>query len=290
MLALVLDQTYYEPPRGSGMPELPEITVIARQMNRELKGNRIAEIEVKQLKILNVPPKRFVKAVKGKTITNVSGRGKWLFVQLSSDGFILMNLGMGADLVHQTSKRDLTQEYHFRMAFKDGTGLTARFWWFGYVHFVEERDLDKHKMTSRLGISPTDKAFTENHFKEMLAQRRIGIKNFLMDQKNMAGVGNVYIQDILFRARLHPNRRTTSLSQEEVHALYRAILKTLNRSIELGGLAYERDFYGRNGRFTSREFLVGYKEGKPCPVCGTTIKKIKTGSTATYICTKCQAM
>jgi len=270
------------------MPELPEITVIARQMNREIAGNRIAEIEVKQPKTLNVPPQRFAKAVKGKTISNVSSKGKWLFVELKPSGFILMNLGMGAELVRYTSGRDLPQQYHFRMTFKNGTGFTARFWWFGYIHFIEKGELDKHKMTSRLGISPMDEAFTEDHLKDMLAGRKLGIKNFLIDQKNIAGIGNVYIQDILFRAKLHPNRRTTTLSGEEVHALHRAILTTLNRSIKLGGLAYERDFYGRTGRFTSSEFLVGYKEGKPCPICGTTIKKIKTGSTATYICPKCQ--
>jgi len=272
------------------MPELPEITVIAEQMNKEMTGKRIAETEVKQPKILNVPPRRFAEAVKGKTIDSVSSKGKWVFVKLRPNDFILMNLGMGAELIRFASRRDLPREYHFRMAFTNGTGLTARFWWFGYIHFVEEGSLEKHKMTSRLGISPIDEGFTESHLKEMLAGRKVGIKSFLMDQKNIAGIGNVYVQDILFRARLHPNRRTSDLSKEEAHTLYRAILKTLSRSIKLGGLAYERDFYGHSGRFSSKEFLVGYKEGKPCPTCGTTIEKIKTGSTATYVCPKCQAM
>jgi formamidopyrimidine-DNA glycosylase len=272
------------------MPELPEITVIAGQMNKEMTGKRIAETEVKQPKILNVPPRRFAEAVKGKTIDSVSSKGKWVFVKLRPNDFIFMNLGMGAELVRHASKRGLPQEYHFRMVFRDGTGFTARFWWFGYIHFVEEGGLGKHKMTSRLGISPMEKGFTENHFKQRLTGRKVGIKSFLIDQKNIAGIGNVYIQDILFRARLHPNRRTTTLTEEEIHALYKAILRTLSRSIKLGGLAYERDFYGHNGRFTSKEFLVGYKEGKPCPTCGTTIEKIKTGSTATYICPRCQAI
>jgi formamidopyrimidine-DNA glycosylase len=271
------------------VPELPEITVIARQMDKEMAGKRIAEVEVKQPKILNVPPRRFVEAVEGKTIDSISSRGKWIFVKLKTDDFILVNLGMGAELIRFASRRDLPKEYHFRITFTNRTGFTTRFWWFGYVHFVKEGGLGKHKMTSHLGISPMDKGFTENHFKEMLTGRRVGIKSFLVDQKNIAGIGNVYIQDILFRARLHPNRRTSALSEDEIHALYKAILRTLSRSIELGGLAYERDFYGHNGRFSSKEFLVGYKEGKPCPTCGTAIEKIKTGSTATYICPKCQA-
>jgi len=272
------------------MPELPEITVIARQMNKEIAGKRIAEVEVRQPKILNVSPRKLTEAVKGKTIDNVSSKGKWIFVKLKPDYLILINLGMGAELVRSTSKQDPQQGYHFRMVFGDGTGFTARFWWFGYVHLVKEGILGEHKLTSRLGISPVDKGFTENHLKEMLTGRKIGIKRLLIDQKNIAGIGNVYVQDILFRAGLHPDRRTSTLSDGEIRALYKAILDTLNRSIKLGGLAYERDFHGRNGRFTSEEFLVGYKEGKPCPTCGTTIKKIRTGSTATYICPKCQAI
>jgi formamidopyrimidine-DNA glycosylase len=150
--------------------------------------------------------------------------------------------------------------------------------------------MEKHKMTAQLGISPTEKVFTLGHFRELLANKKTGVKSFLMDQKNVAGIGNVYIQDILFRARLHPNQKISYLSEEKTHELYKSILITLRQSIKLKGLAYERDFYGHKGNFTSNEFLVGYKEGKPCPVCGTIIEKIRTGSTSTYICPKCQVI
>jgi len=272
------------------MPELPEITVIAKQMDREIVGKRIAQVKVKQPKILNVTPRRLAEALKGKAIDGVSSRGKWIFVELRSGDFLLLNLGMGAELVRFDPKRDLPQKYQFKIAFTDGTGFTAHFWWFGYVHLVKQGGLNKHKLTSRLGISPFDAGFTETRLKDMLSKRRVGVKSFLIDQKNVAGIGNVYVQDILFRAKLHPNRRTSTLTEDEVHGLYRAILKTLNRSVKLRGLAYERDFRGRNGGFTSKEFLVGYKEGKPCPTCRTTIQKIKTGTTATYICPKCQTL
>jgi formamidopyrimidine-DNA glycosylase len=115
------------------------------------------------------------------------------------------------------------------------------------------------------------------------------VKTFLLEQKNIAGIGNVYAQDILFRARLHPNRKLQTLSETEIKALYSAIKTVLNRSIELGGLAYELDFHGQKGKFDQNKFLVGYKTGKPCPECGTRIEKIKTGSTASYICPTCQA-
>jgi formamidopyrimidine-DNA glycosylase len=150
--------------------------------------------------------------------------------------------------------------------------------------------LNKHKLTARLGISPIDEEFTLERFKNLLANKKGGIKSFLIDQKNVAGIGNVYIQDILFQARLHPNRKISTLSEKEVTNLYNAIEDVLNRAIQLGGLAYEKDFYGQKGKLTINEFLVGYKTGKPCPTCNTSIEKIKTGSTSSYICPKRQPL
>ncbi len=272
------------------MPELPEITVIARQMKKEVAGKRIAEIEVKQPKNLNMPVWEFTETTKEKIVSDVAGKGKWLFIKLAPAYFILINLGMGAELLYFTPDQKLPEKYHFKLTFSDKTGFTIHFWWFGYIHLLKEGDLTKHKLTAQLGISPANGEFTLARFKELLAEKKTGIKNFLLDQKNVAGIGNVYIQDILFKARLHPNRKTSTLSEKEIDELYNAIQSILNRSIQLGGLAYEKDFYGQKGNFTGDEFLVGYKQGKPCPVCGTTIEKIKTGSTSSYICPKCQAL
>jgi formamidopyrimidine-DNA glycosylase len=123
-----------------------------------------------------------------------------------------------------------------------------------------------------------------------LTEKKTGIKSFLLDQKKIAGVGNVYIQDILFEAKLHPKRKISTLSGKEIENLYHAIRNVLNRAIQLGGLAYEKDIYGRKGTLTIHKFLVGYKAGQPCPICKTPIEKIKTGSTSSYICPRCQPL
>jgi formamidopyrimidine-DNA glycosylase len=148
----------------------------------------------------------------------------------------------------------------------------------------------EHKLTGKLGISPLDKQFTPDYFKKMLKGKKSNIKSFLLDQKNIAGIGNVYIQDILFLAKLHPQRAISSLSDKEIEDLHKSMQTVLKESIKLGGLAYEKDFYGNKGKFGMDQFKVGYKEGKPCPVCGTTIQKIKTGSTSTFICPKDQPL
>jgi formamidopyrimidine-DNA glycosylase len=272
------------------LPELPEIIVIAEQMNNEIEGRKIAEIEVRQPKILNMPISEFVEVAKGKTVNSVSARGKWLFVKLDPSFYVLINLGMGGDLIYFDQERSMAEKYQLKLMFSDYTGFTIRFSWFGYVHLLPEKEVPYHKMTVRLGSSPLDDDFTVQFFRELLSGRRGRIKSFLLDQKNIAGIGNVYIQDILFKARLHPNRKIPTLSDKEIVNLYHAIQSVLKRSIQLGGLAYEKDFYGQNGRFNRDEFLVGYKTGQPCPECSTGIMKIKTGSTSSYICPKCQSL
>jgi formamidopyrimidine-DNA glycosylase len=272
------------------MPELPEITLIARQMNKEITGKRISDVESRQPKNLNMPVAKFVKTAEGKTVKTVTSKGKWIFIKLDLAYYMLINRGMNADLLHFTPNQKLPPKYQFKLTFSDKTGFTIQFQWFGYIHLVPEKDLTKHKLTARLGISPTDEKFTIEHFEKLLANRKARIKNFLLNQKNIAGIGNVYIQDILFRAKLHPNRKISTLTEKEITNLYNAIQTILNHSIKLGGLAYEKDFYGQKGKLTINEFLVGYKTGKPCPICKTPIIKIKTGSTSSYTCPKCQPL
>lgn len=272
------------------MPELPEITVKARQMKKEILGKCIADVEARQPKNLNMPVQDFVKIAKGKIVKNVSSVGKWLFIKLNLNYYMLINLGMNADLLYFTPKQKLPAKYQLKLTFVDKTGFTIQFQWFGYIHLVQEKDLSKHKLTAHLGISSASHKFTLEHFKKLLSNKKGRIKSFLINQKNIAGIGNVYIQDILFKAQLHPNQQIKTLSEKEIAALYEAIHDILNHSIRLGGLAYEKDFYGQKGKFAMNEFLVGYKPGKPCPKCGTSIEKIRIGSTASYICPKCQAL
>ncbi|MCJ7424892.1 Fpg/Nei family DNA glycosylase [Candidatus Bathyarchaeota archaeon] len=272
------------------MPELPEIAIIAQQMNEKTRGKRIACVDDTQPKNLNMPIQEFTKTAKGKVIAAVASKGKWLFVKLDPAYHMLINLGMGAELLYFEPKQKLPEKFQFKLTFTDGTGFTIHFWWFGYVHLVRQRDLPNHKLTAQLGIPPTDKSFTLEHFKALLADKKTGIKSFLLDQKNIAGIGNVYAQDTLFRAKLHPNRKIPTLTEKEINSLYKAIRENLNRSIKRGGAAFELDFYGSKGGFTADDFLVGYKAGKPCPKCGMTIEKIKTGSTSSYICPRCQKL
>jgi formamidopyrimidine-DNA glycosylase len=143
-------------------------------------------------------------------------------------------------------------------------------------------------MVSQLG--PDFMSLSLEDFRELLRGRRGGIKSFLLNQKRIAGIGNVYGQDPLFKAGIHPLRTINTLSDDEINALYHAIRETLQESIDHGGSHWEQNLYGEHGRWDSSFFLVAYREGQPCPTCGTEVQKIKTGSTSTHICPNCQPL
>ena len=268
------------------MPELPEITCRAREMREELLGRTIAGIEVLQPKCLNVAPERFVERLTGGVIEDVTHHGKWIFVE-TTKGYLLLNIGMGGEILLVTRK-SLPGKRRLIFDFDDGTCLSVNFWWFGHAHYTPSGALETHAMTAKQGPNALDVSVEE--LANMLNGRRGRIKSFILDQSKIAGIGNAYIHDILFLARLHPLRQINTLSNAQIEALAKAIRQGLQPSVEAGGAFYEVNLHGEPGGFTAANLLVGYREGKPCPVCGTTIEKIKTGSTASFICPQCQPL
>jgi formamidopyrimidine-DNA glycosylase len=270
------------------MPELPEIADLAHEMTRALRGKRISKIDLRQPKCLNVKPKLLRRRVVGKTVGETKPHGKWLFTRLHPEENLLLNLGIGGDLRYHKNAETLPEKHQLRLTFTDDTELTASFWWFGYIHVVSDDELPMHKMTSRLGVSPIGREFTVKSLASILSGRRGAIKILLLDQKNIAGIGNVYVQDILFRAKIHPLRATSTLKESEIRALHDSIKDVLKESIKLRGLRYEKDLHGRSGMYGLDQFMVAYKSGQPCPICKTKVKKIRTGATSSYICPRCQ--
>ena len=271
------------------MPELPEIHNLALQMNKELAGKTVEAVDVRQEKCLNLPAKDFKALVEGKKIGPVTSRGKWVFAKLEPGVYFLLNLGMGGNVLYHKKGEGLPDKYRLAFTFDDRSRLSVDFWWFGYAHAVRYEALSSHKMAWKLGMDPLDSGiFTYERFSDMLQGKKGNVKSVLLSQENIAGIGNVYVQEILFKAGIRPERRAPELSDDEKNALYEAIRSSLKRAVSLGGLVYEKDLYGNPGKVTVDDFMTGEREGKPCPKCGTTIEKIKTGSTASYVCPKCQ--
>ena len=271
------------------MAELPEIMVLSRQMNDELKSKEFESVDVIQEKCLNIAVEDFKENITGKTIKEVYNKGKWIFFELTDSYHLLLNLGMGADILYYESDKSSAEEYQCRFNFTDNSGFTCKFWWFGHVNLIQDNELRDHKPTKDIAISPLDSDFTIDYFKKICNGRAM-IKNIISNQKKIGGIGNVYIQDILFKAKLHPKKPANSLEPSQINGLFEIIEENIKYAINKKGLAYEKDFYGKNGEFTKDYFLVAYKEGEKCPDCGKIIEKIKTGSTSSYICPECQML
>ena len=268
------------------MPELPEIISRAREMNLALPGKQIKAIEVVQPKCLNLPPKDFADSITNAIIEEVNHHGKWIKVK-TTRGWLLFNLGMGGEIL-LTTRQEMPVKYRLVFDFTDETCLVINFWWFGYAYHAAIDDLNSIPMITRLGPNVLD--LSREEFSDLVhsQKRTVRVKAFLLDQSKMAGIGNAYIHDILFLAGLHPMRNLGSLSEEEIDWLHNAINDGLTPSIEKGGAFYETTLHGNKGGFGTEDIMVGYRAGSPCPQCGTTIEKIRTGSTSSFICPLCQ--
>jgi formamidopyrimidine-DNA glycosylase len=266
------------------MPELPEITSRAREIDQYLVGKTIAGIEVIQPKCLNLPAEDFKSSLEGGTLLSATPRGKWIVVD-TTRGWLLLNLGMGGEMLLVT-RATLPEKRRVIFDFVDNSCFSVNFWWFGYAHYTPRDQLAQHPMLAKLGPNALDLSLEQ--FRDLIAGQRSAVKSFLLDQSHIAGIGNAYIHDIFFLARLHPQRPLNSLNPKEVDALYSAIHEGLEPSLKKGGAFYELDIFGNKGGFLFEDILVGYREGQPCPVCRTPILKLKTGSTSSFICPTCQ--
>ena len=192
---------------------------------------------------------------------------------------------MGGEILLVT-RQTLPEKYRLLFDFDDQRCLAVNFWWFGYAHFVQFDNLSQHKMTAKLG--PNALEISDSDLNTYMQGKRSRIKSFLLDQSKIAGIGNAYVHDILWLAELHPNRTINTMNGENISRLALAIHDGLQPSLDKGGAFYELNIYGKAGGFTMDDIKIGYKEGQPCPRCKTHIEKIKTGSTQSFICPKCQ--
>lgn len=266
------------------MPEVPEIKSRAREMDSALKGKTIIAVKVIQPKCLNMTPEEFSNAVFHAKIDRVSQHGKWIKTH-TDRGWILLNLGMGGEIL-LVEQNQLPEKYRLLLEFSDRSCLAINFWWFGYVHFCEENELGSHAMLSKLG--PDILEIKKEEFALLIKSQKGKLKKFLLDQSKISGIGNAYIHDILFLAGLHPDLDINKLDDSQIDKLFQSIQDGLLPSLEKGGAFYEMNLFGEKGGFLMEDILVGYHENQPCPRCGTTIQKIKTGSTSSYLCPICQ--
>ncbi len=264
------------------MPELPEIYVLSKQLNNVLPNRVIEQIVVHQSKSINLELDDFIIQVSNQTCQSVTSKGKWLFIHFVSGDQLQINLGMGGDLLYRDAPPE--GKYQCHILFDNHKYLTFRFWWFGSIHFVRKHC--DNKSTATLGIDLLRDNISEAKFVEIIRSKKGSLKTVLLNQKVIAGIGNYYIHDILFQAKIHPLKKCPDVKDKELKILYKVIKDEFQQAIQQGGSYYEVGIDGFKGTFKAD--LVAYKTDQPCPICQTTIEKIKTGSTSSYFCPKCQ--
>jgi formamidopyrimidine-DNA glycosylase len=287
------------------MPELPEVETVCRQLEPELEGRRIERLEVLDERWCRPqPPSELEAAVTGLRIEALGRRGKYLLLALEGKQTLVMHLRMTGNLILVDEGATLdpsegmrlyegersTSERHLRARFAldDGREL----WFtdprrFGEAFLIEDAGLDAR--FERLGVEPLSAAFTAAALGEMAAGRTAPLKSFLLDQSGVAGVGNIYADEALFRARLHPLSPAGSMRPEHLEALREGVVAALEAGIDRGGASIDdyRDGRGERGAMQD-EFLVHTREGEPCPSCETAIVRIVVGGRSTYYCPSCQ--
>ncbi len=269
------------------MPELPEIETVKRTLTPLICGRIIQKLEIRLAKILRPEPKVFQKSLPGQRIKALSRRGKILIIHLTQN-VLLFHFRMTGNLVC-LFPRDPEPRYTHLLFYLD-QGLRLAYTdlrQFGWIELIKEEDLSHHWIWSKLGPEPFE--LNEKEFFSLLRARKRGLKAFLLDQEMIAGLGNIYTDEALFRAGLHPKRKTSSLSFEEARQLLSVIKKVLEEAIRERGSSVRNyvDGRGQRGNF-QRQHLVYRKKGKPCPRCGQEIVYQKIAGRGTYFCPGCQ--
>src|SRR5438067_2866110 len=281
---------------GVGMPELPEVETIASELNVRLAGRAIAGTEVLWPPTVGHPsPEEFVAAAAGARIESVGRRAKYILIRLAGGGQIAIHLRMTGRLTIEPAQAP--RDPYTRLVLRLDGGDELRFAdtrKFGRFYLVPPGETLPLRSFAALGPEPLDEDFTPDRFAARVAAqgtRAAGrnVKAALLDQRLVAGLGNIYADEALFRARIHPRRTLASLSAGEVGALHDAVVSVLRQALGRGGTSFSdyRTTWGRLGGF-QEELSVFRKAGAPCPVCGTPIERNVVAGRGTYLCPQCQ--
>jgi formamidopyrimidine-DNA glycosylase len=217
------------------MPELPEVEILREELRREVVGRRVREVAVFEKTASQFPIVQLREAVEGRAIVEVRRRGKMLVLDFEGGHSLIIHLMIVGQLLLSPPFTGQPRDICLALEFADGARLTLGQVRLKYVHLLPTAEVDSWPPVAKLGVDPLDESFTVDLLRRLLARKRGAIKTVLMDQAAIAGLGNVYADEILFRARLHPQCRASDLSEEEVKRLHASIVAELQRGLELGG-------------------------------------------------------
>ena len=271
------------------MPELPEVETIRRQLAPLVVGQVVERLDIGDPRwCLPLAPEAIVDTVQGRRVQRLARRGKYLVWELEDDAFLLMHLRMTGTLLYDPPPGTPYERVRWVL----GDGHELRFCdprRFGTGELALGTGARDAFFAARLGLEPLDGELTGEALRRMARGRRAPVKAFLLDQRRIAGVGNIYADEALFRARIHPLRPAGSLKRRQFDALAVAVREALQAGLAAGGATIDdfRHVDGVRGAFQN-EFLVHLRRGEPCPRCATPVVKFVAAGRGTYACESCQ--
>jgi formamidopyrimidine-DNA glycosylase len=277
------------------MPELPEVEVVRRDLEREVVGKRVKGVEVDGMRSVrrHHNRKQFITRLEGKKITGVERRGKYLLCRLEGGDVLVIHLGMSGQLLRAKTARESRDKHtHVVITFTQGGQL--RFVdprTFGEMFITEADALNKVSELNHLGLDPLENAMSWEQFGNLISQRHMKLKTLLMDQKFLAGIGNIYSDEILWGAGLRWDRMSDSLSSQEIRRLYRSMVEVLQDAVKYRGssLADEQyvDLFGKPGDYQYHHNVYA-RDGESCRRCRHVIRRERFGGRSTFYCEACQ--
>jgi formamidopyrimidine-DNA glycosylase len=269
------------------MPELPEVETTRRGLLPLVVGRRIRDVIVREPRLRWPVPRDLARRVNGEQVTDIRRRGKYLLFEVG-EGHLLVHLGMSGSLSLVPTGSPPRRHDHVDLALEgDSTLRLTDPRRFGAMLWVKSPE--NHVLLKGLGIEPFDAAFGGELLHRLAKGRRVPVKLFLMNARIMTGIGNIYANEALFAAGVHPSRAAGRVSPERWSRLAEAIRRTLERALAAGGSTL-RDFVGGDGRpgYFQNEYAVYGRAGEPCPACGAPVKAARHAGRATYYCASCQ--
>lgn len=274
------------------MPELPEVETVVRGMQQKLEGATLKKVDVRR-EGLRYPFPPVLSRLKNMKVMGVTRRAKFALLHLESGQTVLFHLGMSGRILFPEGCTPLTKHDHLSLYFeKNGLPIELRMndpRRFGVVDVCPTKTLKTNKHIATQGPEPFGDTFTASYLYQALQKRSLPIKQAIMTNQVVVGVGNIYANEALFMAGINPSRKASAISKERITRLHTCIVDVLKAAIAAGGTSL-KDYVQTDGTlgYFQHNFKVYGRAGQPCPVCGTALSKITQGGRASYYCPSCQ--
>ncbi len=278
------------PPFFFDMPELPEVQTIVDALKKSIVGKKIKSINIDSSRVFSQNKASLKKGLKGRKIISIKRRGKFIIIEMSRNRSLLIHLGMTGGIFFSTENQLPEKHDHLIIKFTDRTQITYHDpRKFGKVKSVSSLEIDKNPEIAKLGPEPLK--ISENEFVNLLKKRKGRIKTTLLNQKVLAGLGNIYSDEALFDARIYPLTKADRLKEKMLSKLHLSIQKILKKAIRAGGSSVDDylNIDGEKGFFQFHHKVYG-REGKPCKRCKAKIKRIRISQRSSFFCPSCQKL